>query len=123
MPDFPFTNQQTVHITHPFGTDHIPVYVEAEGFDRLVEVQYGNAYLDVVFGRVMAYGLVSYGGVGGTGLVLQSTPGSAGTVAKSGRKTSPVSSSGGNSSSGTMPQKPAASGSGRLAAGSAGILG
>lgn len=121
MPDISFTNQQTVHVTHSLGTLHVPVYVEAEGFERIVEVQYGNGFFDVVFGRVMAYGLVSYSG-GAGGLVLLSTPGSAGTAVKPGQKTSPTSSFSGNPAAGALPQNRATSGSGIPAAGSAGIL-
>lgn len=80
MPDFPFVNQQTVHVTHPFGTDHIPVYVEAEGFQRDVEVVHGDGYLDVLFGRVMAYGLVGYSAGTGGGTVLIDAAGSAGRI-------------------------------------------
>jgi hypothetical protein len=77
MPDFPFTNQQTVHVTHPFGTTHIPVYVEAEGFERIVEKSYGDGYVDILFGRVMSSGLVSYASGGGS-TVLVNTEGSIG---------------------------------------------
>lgn len=116
MPDFPFTNQQTVHITHPFGTDHIPVYVEAEGTQRDVEVAYGDGYLEVLFGRVMAYGLVGYSaGVGG-GTVLVNDSGSAGRV-EHGRQGSSASS---NlvSLTGTTAGRPSTGSSGAPASGS-----
>lgn len=71
MPDITFTNEQTVHVAHALGATHPPVYVEAEGTQRLVEVVYGTGFFDVMFGRVMTDGLVSYSsGTGTSGPVL-----------------------------------------------------
>lgn len=121
MPDINFTNQQIVHVTHSLGSAHVPVYVEAEGFERLVEVQYGNGFFDVMFGRVMAYGLVSYSSGSGGNLVLLSTPGSAGIPVKS--SGAPVLAGAvGALSAGGLPQSVVNAVAGRIDAGSAGIL-
>lgn len=81
MPSVPFVNEQTVHVAHSRGNTQFPVTVVAEGFQRLVEIQYGDGFFDVLFGRVMATGLISYeGGVGAGATVFLLTRGAAGAV-------------------------------------------
>lgn len=79
-----FTNTDTVHVVHSLGNVPVPNVVFAEGFERIVEVEYGNNYFDVLFGRVMASGTVTYddGIGGGGGSVPEDVPGETGTPVK-----------------------------------------